>query len=288
MLISLRFLCSGVILIIAAVLLKATLPRGRELRLTALYGLIALGGGNGALIFAETWIASGTAALIITLGAFWMVGIEALLPGGERLHMPALGGIVLGFFGILILFAPVASGTLAGPALIKGFLLLQFGSVCWALGSLLQRRLATRANPVVSGAVQQLAVGLAALPWALTVPEHPVHWSTRGVLAAAWLVVFGSIIGYSAFIYAMERLPVAIVSTYTYVNPVVAVTLGWLFYREPFGWRELVAMIFVFTGVAVVKYFAGGSRKMDRGGIYRTEPQQHVERIDSARQTYDT
>jgi drug/metabolite transporter (DMT)-like permease len=224
--------------------------------LTALFGILAIGGGNGALVFAEVWIPSGTAALFITLSPFWMVGIEALLPGGDRIHLPTMAGILIGFAGVLVLFVPGAGGTPVGSHLVKGFVLLQFGSFCWCLGSLLQRKLKTTANPVVSGAIQQVATGLVSFPIALAVPEHPIDWNMRGVLAAAWLVVFGSIVGYSAFIYAMEHLPVPIVSTYTYVNPVVAVSLGWLFYREPFGVRELLAMTIVFTGVAVVKYFS--------------------------------
>jgi drug/metabolite transporter (DMT)-like permease len=82
----------------------------------------------------------------------------------------------------------------------------------------------------------------------------------RGVLALGWLVVFGSIVGYSAFVYVMEKLPVSVVSIYTYVNPVVAVILGWLFYREPFGLREAVGMAVIFVGVAVVKRFSAKTR----------------------------
>src|SRR5206468_879577 len=87
--------------------------------------------------------------------------------------------------------------------------------------------------------------------------EHAIHWSTRGVSAIVYLVVFGSIVGYSAFIYSMDRLPVSVVSIYNYVNPVVAVALGWLFYREPFGGREALGMVVIFAGVAMVKHFGG-------------------------------
>lgn len=251
-----RFLASGAILLLSAKLAGAQLPSGRELYLTALYGVILLGGGNGALVFAETFIPSGTAALFITTGPFWLVGMEAALPGGERLHLPTMMGILVGFAGVLVLVAPAAFGAPTGIDYVNGFLLLQFGCLCWTTGSLLQRRLRTKAHPVVSGAVQQLATGLVFLPIAMAVPEHPVQWSTRGVLAAIYLVTFGSIVGYSAFIYAMEHLPVPIVSTYTYVNPIVAVFLGWLFYREPFGWREAAAMATVFAGVALVKFYS--------------------------------
>ena len=255
-LISARFIASGAIMLAALKLWGSTIPRGRELWLTALYGLIILGGGNGCLVYAEQWIPSGTAALFITTSPFWMVGLEAALPGGARLHLPTMAGILIGFTGVLILIAPAAMHSPAGPELIKGFIVLQFGCLSWCLGSLLQRRQPTKAHPFVSGAIQQLATGLAFLPLAAIIPEHPIHWSARGVWAVAYLVVFGSIVGYSAFVYILEHLPVPVVSTYTYVNPVVAVFLGWLFYSEPFGRRELLAMAAVFTGVAIVKYFA--------------------------------
>src|SRR5207244_5001981 len=117
-------------------------------------------------------------------------------------------------------------------------------------------RQAGKAHPVVSGGVQQLAAGLALAPFALIIREHPIQWSVRGVAALSYLVIFGSLVGYSAFVYAMDRLPVAVVSIYPYANAVVAVFLGWLFYREPFGFREAMAMVIIFAGVAAVKRYA--------------------------------
>ncbi|MGH9626817.1 MAG: EamA family transporter [Bryobacteraceae bacterium] len=254
MMISTRFLLSGTILLIAARLMGATLPKGRELFLTAFYGLVILGGGNGCLTFSELWIPSGLAALFITTSPFWMVGLEAALPGGERLHLPSLAGIAVGFLGVLFLVIPEAAGASAGGSVLKGFLILQLGCFLWSLGAILQRRQPTRAHPVVSGAVQQLATGLAYLGPAALMNERSVDWSERGVWALGYLVVFGSIVGYSAFVYVLRALPVAIVSTYNYVNPIVAVFLGWLFYREPFSLRHAAAMIAIFLGVALVKY----------------------------------
>jgi drug/metabolite transporter (DMT)-like permease len=263
-LISSRFLLSGAILLVVAHLIGAHLPRGRELWMTALYGILAIGGGNGALVFAEQWIPSGLAALFITTGPFWMVGIEHMLPGGERLHVPTLAGIAIGFAGALVLVAPAAFGSPIGPELIRGFIVLQVGSLCWTTGSLLQRRYPTRAHPVISGAVQQVATGLTFAVPAMLIRERPIEWHERGVLALAYLVVFGSIVGYSAFIYVLGKLPVAIVSTYTYVNPVVAVSLGWLFYREPFGSREAAAMVLIFLGVALVQYWTKRGKAAER------------------------
>jgi drug/metabolite transporter (DMT)-like permease len=122
----------------------------------------------------------------------------------------------------------------------------------WNIGSLFQRRMPNRAHPIVCGAVQQLAAGLACAPLALLAGGR-IHWSARGVGALVYLVIFGSIVGYSAYVLAMDRLPVALVSLYNYINPVVAVFLGWLLFREPFGMRETVAMLIIFLGVAIVR-----------------------------------
>lgn len=267
LLIGSRYVLSGGIILVIALLVGAKLPAGRELWLTSLYGVIALGGGNGALVFAEQWIPSGIAALFVTTSPFWMVGIEALRRTGDRIRASTLAGIGIGFLGILVLVGPSATGAGMGPVLIQGFLVLQLGAFSWCLGSVLQKGQPTKAHPVVSGAIQQLATGLAVLPLTLVTHEHPVHWKSRGIWAFAYLVVFGSIVGYSAFIYAMEHLPVAVVSTYAYVNPVVAVFLGWLFYREPFGMREMFAMCLVLIGVLIVKYFGHATPKARRASV---------------------
>ena len=255
-LLSVRFLLSGAIMLAGLKVAKFPMPRGRELWLTALYGVIVLGGGNGALVYAEQWIPSGLAALIITTSPFWMVGLEALLPGGAKLHPPSLVGIFVGFLGVVILIAPALTGAAVSPGLMPGFVIIQFGVFCWCMGSILQRRQPTQSHPFVSGAIQQLATGLAFTPVALIAPHAPIHIATRPVFGLIYLVLFGSIVGYSAYIYAMENLPVSIVSTYAYVNPIVAVFLGWAFYREQFGPREAFAMATIFVGVALVKYWS--------------------------------
>jgi drug/metabolite transporter (DMT)-like permease len=215
--------------------------------------VITLGIGNGCLAFAEQRIPSGLAALFITTSPFWMVGVEALL-GGDKLYWPALAGMLTGFAGAVLLILPQGWGQIDANAL-AGFLILQFGCAGWSVGSILQRRSDTFAHPVVSGAVQQLATGLVYAAPAAFWPE-PVKWSTKGFWALIYLVVFGSIVGYSAYLYALERLPVALTSLYTYVNPIVAVALGWLFYREPFGRLELAALLLILAGVAIVKRFS--------------------------------
>lgn len=233
------------------------LPRGRDLWSTALFGALILGGGNGALVYSERIIPSSLAALFITLSPFWFAAIEAAIPGGEPLRAPVLGGIVCGFTGVALLIVPDLWQQGIAGSVWKGFLLLQFGSVSWVLGSVLQKRRAVAAHPFAVGAVQQLAAGVLFTIPALLEKDARADWSsTHGVWAVVYLVTFGSIVGFSSYIYALAKLPVAMVSLYTYINPVVAATLGWLVYREPFGRLEIAAMGIIFAGVWIVKHFS--------------------------------
>jgi drug/metabolite transporter (DMT)-like permease len=254
-LVSARFILSGALMLAGVLAARARLPRGRELWATALNGVLILGVGNTCLSVAELWIPSGLAALIITTSPFWMVGLDALVPGGSRLRLPTIAGILVGGVGTVILVMPQAMNVHTGGRLWWAFLVLQIANFAWCYGSLRQLRLPTQASPIVNGAVQQLAAGLACLPFAIFHTGPPMVWQPRAFAAALYLVIFGSIVGYSAYVYALDHLPVALVSLYTYVNPIVALFLGWLFYREPFGRIELAGMAVIFLGVAIVKRY---------------------------------
>lgn len=253
-LMAIRYTISGGLLLLGAVLAKVEFPPRRELQRTALIGIIAIGLGNGCLMFAELWIPSGLAALFVTTSPFWMLAMDALLPGGEPLHRPAIGGMLIGFTGVALLVAPDLLKHSFSGNIVSGFLLLQLGCAGWCFASILQKRTKATAHSIVSGAIQQLATGIFFfLPAMLFHP--PLSQPTpKALMGLIYLVLFGSIVGYSAYIMALERLPVAIFSIYCYVNPVVAVFLGWLFYREPFGVQELIAMLAIFAGIAVVTW----------------------------------
>ena len=194
----------------------------------------------------------------MTTSPFWFVGIDALLPGGEKLHAPTIRGLLVGFAGVFLLVAPAAWTALtehtfaSGGAVVLGFVILQVSGASWALGSLLQRNRRSRAHPFVIGGVQQLSTGLALLvPSIFQLPS--AHWTVRGMGAIVYLAIFGGIVGYGCYALALSRLPPATVSIYTYINPVVAVFLGWWVYRERFGLREAGAMAVIFAGVAMVR-----------------------------------
>lgn len=261
-LVAARFLISGGFMIGFALLRGITLPQGRDLWLTARNGVFGLGVANFSLTLSETWIPSGLAALFVTAGPFWMVGIEAMLKDGEPLHLPTLAGMLVGFAGtvMLVLRTSPTSGGL-DMNIVYGFLILQISCAAWAGGSLVQRRQGSPVHPAISGAVQQLAVGIVFAGPALFSGHPATMWTVKGWLSVLYLAIFGSIVAYSAYLIALDRLPVALTSMYTYVNPLVAVALGWLFYREPFGEREALAMIVIFFGVYLVKRFSRHSAR---------------------------
>ena len=253
LLVALRFLLSGSILLGWARWKGWTLPEWREVARTAAFGFMLLGVANGCLTFSETWIPSSLAALFLTTAPFWLAGLESLVPGGERLTAPVAVGLVVGLAGVVMLVLPAGGGMEMSPNVWKGFLVLQVGSFFWNAGSILQRRWRATTHPLLTGAVQQMAAGLVYLVAAAVVPERPVEVTATGVAGLLWLVTFGSIVGYSAYIYSLETLPVSLVSIYTFINPVVAVALGKMFYDEPFGRREVMAMAVIFVGVGIVK-----------------------------------
>ena len=247
-----RFFIAGTLMLAIAFATKSPFPKGRQLWLTCLYGLMILGVANGALTFAEVWIPSSLAAVMVATGPFWFVGIEHAT-GGERIQPRALLGLLVGFCGVLILLLPHIGWNHFDASIWKGFLLLNFGGLFWNGGSILQRRQQLKTHPFVSGAIQNFACGLVVLPIALVLPHAPIVWKMNSVLAVTYLIIFGSLVGFSSYIYMLEKLPLRLVPIYNYVNPAVAAVLGVLFYNEPFGWLELTAMLVIFAGVAIVK-----------------------------------
>jgi drug/metabolite transporter (DMT)-like permease len=226
---------------------------------------------RAVLAVAELWTPTGLASLFITTGPFLYAGLDAVMPGGERLHGPTILGLLVGFLGVLGLVAPAAWDLFtggefeSGGGIVLGFLVLQLSGASWALGSLLQRNRKVGAHPFVIAGVQQMFTGFAFIAPALLEPQD-AHWTARGMGAVVYLAIFGGIVGYGCYMTALSRLPLAIVSIYTYVNPVVAVFLGWLAYREPFGVREAAAMLVIFLGVWLVRRASVAAQKLRADG----------------------
>ena len=250
-----RYAIAGAVLAAILAWRGHPLPARANWRGLALLGLLMIGLGNGGVIWAEQWVPSGIAAVVIASGPFWMAAVEALIPGGERISRPAIGGLLIGFAGILALVWPeLTAGGDLGQQFAFGLVALQVACLGWALGSSYGKRHAREENAIAAAALQMFFGGVIMLAVATARGEwSQLSWTPRTVIAEAYLTIFGSLVAYAAYVYALKHLPVSTVSLYAYVNPVIAVVLGSLLLDEPFGARVVIASAMVFLGVAIVR-----------------------------------
>ncbi|MFN7981270.1 MAG: EamA family transporter [Vicinamibacterales bacterium] len=250
---ALRWTVAGVVLLAGFRLAGEPLPALRHWPMLTLLGVLLIGFGNGGVVWAEQTLPSGLTALLVATVPFWMIGVEWVSGTRDRLTIRRTIGLVVGFLGILLLVWPeLQLGD--GPAVPVAVLATQLACLGWAIGSTLARRRASAENVLVTAAVQMLCGGLVMLALGLLSGEWThLAFTPRSSGALAYLAVFGSIAGFSAYAYALKHLPVATVSLYAYVNPVIAVVLGTLLAGEPWSPRLAVAGAAVLIGMALVK-----------------------------------
>jgi drug/metabolite transporter (DMT)-like permease len=262
----LRVLAAGVILAAALRKMGQPFPVGREWLQLGLVGVALLGIGNGMVSWSAQWLSSGLMALLVAMTPFWMVGMEALGRGGDRPTLPVLGGLLLGCCGLALLVGPeLRSGFGQSGLLLLGCGALQVGCAAWAAGSIYARRRPVPVDPLMGAAIQMIAGGVTvSLAGTLAGEWSRMHLNPQGIGAFLYLLVFGSIVGYSSYVYALQKLPVGIVSLYAYVNPVIAVLLGWMLLGERLSWREGLAVAVILGGVALVKLGQGSAPAVQR------------------------
>jgi drug/metabolite transporter (DMT)-like permease len=251
----------------AFLLLRAPLPDRRQTLDAAVMGFFLFFGGNGGVAWAEQTIPSGVAALLLGTTPFWMVTLHRLLHRGAPLHRGAWLGIAIGFVGILLLADPLAS---SAASLDKvGCLVVFLSSVSWSLGSVWGSRRDLPESPFVSAGIQMVSGGVALLALSVLTGDAArfdgARVTSTGIVAFWYLVLFGTIAGYMAFYYVLRRTPPHVTSSYSYVNPVVAVFLGTVFLDEPLGWRTLAATACIVGGVALMLWCARAWAPADEG-----------------------
>jgi drug/metabolite transporter (DMT)-like permease len=251
----LRFVIAGVVLFfIMGWQRNVRMPAGREWFDLGVVGLMLLGVGNGAVVWAEQWVPSGMAALLVATSPFWAALLERFQKDGERVGLRGLLGMAVGFGGLAMLVGPQLYGTELNGKYLAGVAIIQVGCFFWQAGSVYAKHRPTGVSPLMASAVQMLWAGAAlTLAGTLSGEWGGMRFSPRSAGALVYLVVFGSIVAYSAYMYAIQKLPLPLVSTYSYVNPLVALALGWLVLSEPLGRREAAAALVILLGVALVK-----------------------------------
>jgi drug/metabolite transporter (DMT)-like permease len=273
------FLMAGVRFLIAGTLLFAwtrrgggPLPSRRHWLGATIVGALLLLGGNGGVVWAEQSVPSGVAALLVAIVPCWMVLLDWARPGGTRPTVPIAAGLVLGLGGIVLLVGPGALGS-AERVDPLGAAALLFASLSWAAGSIYSRHTALPPRPLQATAMQMLAGG-ALLVLAGLAAGEPARLdfsaiSSRSVFAMLYLIVFGSFVGYSAYVWLLRVSTPARVSTYAYVNPLVAVLLGWGLAGEPLTRRMMIAAAVIVVGVALITVAGQGSARANRSAAGR-------------------
>ena len=216
----------------------------RELASCVLIGAL-LPGANAILFIAERHVPTGLASLIIGAVPLWIVVMRTVT--GDRPHRAALAGVVVGFCGLILLVRP------SGHAPLWSLLLVVCSSVMWATGSFLSGRLPMPRDSFAATSYEMLAGGLILLPIGLaSTHPHFSQFSGRSIGGFVYLVTFGSVIGYTAFVWLLDNAPIGKVATYAYVNPVVAIALGAIVLHEPITWTIAAGAVLVLACVAIV------------------------------------
>lgn len=253
MIAGIRFVIAGTVLYTLARRQGAASPARAQWRSAALLGFILFVLNNGSLMWAETRVSSGMAALLIATVPLWMVLLGWLTFGGERPGGQVFGGLLVGLIGIFLLVGPNAVGQQVDTL---GALALLFAAFAWSLGSLLSRRLDTPRSPLLGAGMNLLAGGVMLLVLSLVTGEwtavNPMAVSLKSALSVVFLAVFGSIIAFGAYMWLLSTVPANRVATYAYVNPVVAVFLGAALADETLTPQTLLAAVVIITSVVLI------------------------------------
>ena len=277
-----RFVVSGTILYLWARSRGSPSPTRRQWRDGAIVGTLLLAGGNGAVGWAEQKVPSGITALLVASVPMWAVAIDWARPHGKRPSLIVALGLLIGLGGVAILAAPQFGGAVPGAG--TGAIVLMLGSISWAAGSIYSRQSDRPSSALMSTALQMITGAASLCIIGLLLGEasrlHVASISMKSFLGWAYLVTFGGLVGFTAYAYVLRETTPAKATTYAYVNPVVAVLLGWAFAREPITARTIVAAGIILAGVAMISLAgSGGGRGGDEkaGGEKARDKEDHGE-----------
>jgi len=247
-----RFLVAGLVLYLW-IRRRDPRPTVIQWRAAAMVGAFLLLGGNSTVAWAEQQVPSGLAAVLIAVAPIWMVGFE-WARGGPRPGKRVTAGLILGLAGVALLVSPKGDSTTQVNPI--GAVMLVLASASWAWGSVVSKSAPLPKSPFLATSMEMIAGGVLLLLTALAAGQfahfRPTQVSADAVLAWLFLVVFGSLVGFTAYIWLLGVTSIAKAGTYAYVNPIVAVFLGWAVLDEPVTGRTLIAALVVLVGVALV------------------------------------
>ena len=262
---SIRFLIAGTAMWTWARVTTGARATRAEWRGGLIVGTLLLFGGNGAVIWSEQRVPSGIAALLVAVVPLWMVLLDWARPGGIRPRNVVFAGLALGLAGLALLVGPGGFNGGGGGVDPVGAGVLMLGSLSWAVGSLYSKKAPRAGSPILNAGIQMLGGGFALAIASFATGEaahfHLAAITLRSALAVGYLITFGSLVGFTAYLYLLAHTTPAKASTYAYVNPVVAVFLGWAIAGEPVTPRTLIAATVILASVALIST-RGGTGKV--------------------------
>ena len=247
----LRFDIAGALMLAYALARGHRLPsRRRDWLNIAFTGSMMLIGGNGLVTYSEQWVPSNQAALVVATCALWIAWFGTFGVSGEKLRPMTVGGLLLGFAGVAVL---VGGGLSAHSAPLPAYAALLLAPVTWAIGSVHARRHPAANAPLVTAALQMLIAGtVMTVIGMLSGEPQRLHWEARSLMALAYLVIFGSCMAYAAYVWLVHEVTPALLGTYAYVNPAVAVLLGWLLLDETLTPMQVTGTMVILLSVVMV------------------------------------
>ncbi len=251
----------GGVLICAYFLIKGyKLPPSKDLKVFAINGFLMLALGNGLVTWSEQYVSSGLAALICSLTPVWIIAVNAIVGKKEKMDFVIVSGILLCLLGQFLIFKDNLKD-FSDPNYTAGIVFILIANIAWAVGTVYSKNQKSDTNPVFGAGLQMIFGGIVLDLFATAKGEWiGLHPSSEAIWALIYLIVFGSIIAYGAYMYVLKQLPATIISTYAYINTVVAVFLGWLWLDEPLNALVGTAVVLTIAGVYLVNKSFNNSR----------------------------
>lgn len=249
-----RWVIAGFILLTFLRVKGLQFPEQKNIFPIALVGILLIGVANGLVVVAEQWIPSGLTSLLITTMPFWIVGFELIITKEKKVNKSIIFGLLIGFSGVVLIFWNDLEN-IVNAQYVFGILAILGAVISWSVGSLYSKYKTISTNALMSAAIQMIIAGVFQLFIGVLLGEVSLFSiNTSGILAIAYLVIFGSLLGYALYIYSLSVLPVSFVATYTYINPIIAIFLGWLVLDEKVSLTMIISAVIIILGVALVQY----------------------------------
>lgn len=253
------FLFSGTRQVVAGIILIGwfltkgnSFPPLKELWIHIVCGILMITFGNGLVGWAELYVSSGLAALICSLVPIWIILINIAARTSEPINLKIITGSLLGLSGLILIFSDNLKD-FANLNYLHGIVAIFVANIAWAIGTVLNKNSKNKINPLFAAGIQVFSGGIVMLFWGLVMEDlNAVNLNFEGIGALVYLILFGTVLAFGAYIYALSKLPTTIVSLYAYINPLVAILLGWMILDEKLNLVVWIAFAITISGVYLV------------------------------------